>query len=283
MAKKRKRKKKQQKNYSTIKDHKYQGKKLIPTLRQIPNFQTVSWVNDRLPDMLWAILLVKHLPREHALNVFRLIVKYIDSLPKDEKFGDITHTGLSKLPSEQLDDVLSIITFSQEQKQALAPLLLLDELPAKEAWAKVLEVDEAYIDWESLMIAVAHTLGHQSQASTDCRWLRVFCAMVAYELPSLRDQETKDGIAFYPNVGDLRAIRPSIRAFENALTTEEKLSRTDTERLIWAEKLWDECLVKTPCFQPNFKFTEADISTVTTKERLDEVYNLLVEHTYKQY
>ena len=280
MAKKRKRKKKQQKNYSTIKDHKHQGKKLIPTWRQIPNFQTVSWVNDRLPDMLWAILLVKLLPREQALNDFWQIIKYIDTLPKDEKFGDITHTGLSKLPTIHLDKVLSIITSRQEQKQALAPLLLLDELPAREAWAKVLEVDEVYIDWEPLMIAVAHTLGHQSQESTDCRWLRVFCAMVAYEFPSPRDQETKDGIAFYPNVGDLRAIRPSIRAFENALTTEEKLSGTDTERLAWADKFWDKCLVKTPCFQPNSKFTEADISTVTTKERLDEVYNLLVEHTY---
>ena len=102
MAKKRKRKKKQQKNYSTIQDHKHQGKKLIPIWRQIPNFQTVSWMNDRLPDMLWAILLVKLLPREHALNVFQSVVKYIDSLPKGEKFGDITHTGLSKLPSETI-------------------------------------------------------------------------------------------------------------------------------------------------------------------------------------
>ena len=281
MAKKRKRKKKQQKNYSTIKDHKHQGKKLIPTWRQIPNFQTVSWMNDRLPDMLWAILLVTLIPREQALDVFRLIVKYIDALSNEEKFGDITHTGLSKLPPKHLDDVLSIITSCQEQKQALAPLLLLDELPAKEAWVKVLEVDEAYIDWEPLMIAVAHTLGHQSQESTDCRWLRVFCAMVAYELPSPPDQEIKDGIVFYPNVGDLRAIRPSIRAFENVLTTEEKLSKTDTERLTWAEKFWDECLVKTQCFQPNSNYTETDISAGTTEEHIAEVRNLFVEHTHK--
>ena len=280
MAKRRKGKKKQQKKYSTIKDHKHQGKKLIPTWRQIPNFQTVSWMNDRLPDMLWAILLVKLLPREQALNVFRLIVKYIDGLPEDKKFGDVTHTGLSKLPSKHLDDVLSIISAHQQQKQALAPLLLLEELPAKEAWTKVLDVDATNTDWEPLMIAVAHTLGHQSQAATDCRWLRVFCAMVAYELPAPRDKETLDGINFYPNVGDLRAIRPAIRAFENGLTTEEKLSGTDTERLTWADKFWDECLVKTPCFQSNSKFTETDISTVTTKERVDEVYNLLVEHTY---
>ena len=280
MAKKRKRKKKPQKKYSTIKDHKHQDKKLIPILRQIPNFQTVSWMNDRLPDMLWAILLVKQLPREQALNVFRLIVKYIDGLPKDEKFGDVTHTGLSKLPSEQLDDVLSIITLRQEQKQALAPLLLLDELPAKEAWTKVLDIDGTNIEWEPFMIAVAHTLGHQSQESTDCRWLRVFCAMVAYELPGPPDKETLDGITFYPNVGDLRAIRSSIRAFESGLTTEEKLTGADAERLAWADTFWDECLVKTSCAASNSNSIEADTSVGTTEERLEEVWNFLVKHTH---
>ena len=60
---------------------------------------------------------------------------------------------------KQLDDVLSIITLGQEQKQALAPLLLLDELPAKEAWTKVLDIDGTNTEWEPLMIAVAHALG----------------------------------------------------------------------------------------------------------------------------
>ena len=280
MAKKRKRKKKQQKNYSTIQDHKHQGKKLIPIWRQIPNFQTVSWMNDRLPDMLWAILLVKLLPREQALNVFRLIVKYIDGLPEDEKFGDVTHTGLSKLPSKHLDDVLSIISAHQEQKQALAPLLLLDELPAKEAWTKVLDVDATNTDWEPLMIAVAHTLGHQSQAATDCRWLRVICAMIADKLPPPPDIERIDEIICYPNRGDRRAVRPSIRSLENLLTTEEKLTGIDTERLAWADKFWDECLIKTPCFSPNSSFTEANTSAGTTEERLEKVWDILVKHTY---
>ena len=183
MAKKRNRKKKpQQKNHSKIQSHKRHGKKLISTLGQIPNLHPSSWMNERLPDMLWAILLVTLLPREQVLNVFRLIIKYIDLLPKNEKFGDITHTGLAKLPSKQLDDVLSIITFSQENKQALTYLLSFDELPAKEAWTKVLETDETHSDWEPLMIGILHTLDHQSQESTDCRWLRLMCATVGYEL-----------------------------------------------------------------------------------------------------
>ena len=277
MAKKRKRKKKQQKNYSTIQDHKHQGKKLIPIWRQYPNLHPISWTNDRLPDMLWAILLVTRLPREQALNVFRLIVKYIDGLPEDEKFGDITHTGLSKLPSKHLDKVLSIITFRQEQKQALAPLLLLDELPAREAWTKVLDVDGTNSDWEPLMIAVGRTLDHQSQESTDCRWLRLMCALIGYEL--MLPPEEINGLIYYPDHGDLREVRPTIRSLE-MICEKEGQDKINAERLAWADKFWDDCLAKTPCLPPNSNFTEADISASTTEERLGKVYNLLVKHTH---
>ena len=54
---------------------------------------------------------------------------------------------LSKLPSERLDDVLAIITEQQEQKEVLVPLLLFDELPAREAWAKALNIDRVSDDW----------------------------------------------------------------------------------------------------------------------------------------
>ena len=183
------RKKKRQKpslreNYSTIPEHKHQGKKLIPPLRQIFEKEEPgsSWRNERLPEMLWAILLVTHLPREHALSVFRLVAKYIKELPKNDRFYDVTHTGLSKLPPDRLDDVLSIIIGGQEQREALVPLLLLDELPCREIWAKALVVNRVYENWEPLMISVAKTLWHQTQESTDCRWLKVFCMLVAEKL-----------------------------------------------------------------------------------------------------
>ena len=155
-------KERQQKNYSTIQDHNRQGKKLLPIWSQYPNMRPVSWRNDRLPDMLWAILLVTLLPRDHALKVFLQVVEYINRLPEDEKFSDVTHTGLSKLPSKHVDEVLSIILAREEQKQVLTPLLLLDNLPGRETWAKVLGVHRIVDDWKPLMIAVARTLDHQS-------------------------------------------------------------------------------------------------------------------------
>ncbi len=279
MAKKRKRPKKRRKTYSTIQDHERQGKKLVPIWRQYPNMQPISWMNDRLPDMLWAALLVTHFPQNQVLNVFRLVIKYIDSLPEDKQFGDITHTGLSKLPSERLDEVLSIILVQEEHKQILTSLLLLDELPGREAWARALGVERSAGDWRPLMIAIGCTLDHQSQESTACRWLRLRCAMIENKL-LLQDQEAIKGILYYPNYGDLRSVRSTIRALENAISGEEMLRENTTERFAWADKFWDECLTKTPCYPFNVGAEKTDILPGTTVERPGEVYSCLVEHTH---
>ena len=280
MAKRKKHQKKsQQKNYSTISAHKRQGKKLIPPLVDNFDFTNSSWTDDRLPEMLWAILLVTHLPREYVLNVFRQVAKYIEDLPEDDKFDDVTHTGLSKLPSEHLDDVLAIITDQQEQKEVLAPLLLLDELPGQEVWAKALNVDRTSDDWNLLMESVWHTLWHQTQESTDCRWLKVLCRMmagklkIAFENPEDSRQWVNE-ILYYPDYGDPSKVRASIRASEIVPAP------LASNQAGWAAKFWSECLAKTPCFPININFPSMEISTGTTRERLSKVYNLLVEHTH---
>ena len=281
MAKKRKsRKKNSRKKYSTIPQHKLQGKTLIPPIYQIGNQENASWRNDRLPEMLWAILLVTHLPRENALNVFRQVAKYIEQLPEEDKFHDVTHTGLSQLSPEHLDAVLSIIVTQQEQQEVLTPLLLFDELPSRETWAKVLNIDRVSDDWIPLMIAVSDTLWHQTQESTDCRWLKVLCRMVAgkikiaFEKPEESKQWVEE-ILRYPYHGNLNKVSSSIRSAEIG-TSASSLNRSR-----WAAKFWSECLAKTSCFPFNSTPTETNISAGTTVKHLGEVYNLMVEYTYK--
>ena len=281
MAKSQKHQKRsQQKNYSTISEHKHQGKKLIPPLVHNFDLHNASWKNERLPEMLWAILLVTHQPREDALNVFRKVAKYIEDLPNDKKFDDVTHTGLSKLPSELLDDVLGIITERQEQKEVLAYLLLFDELPGREVWAKALNIDTIKNDWSPLMESVWHTLGHQTQESTDCRWLTVLCLMMAgkmkcaFENPKESIQWTNK-ILYYPNYGDQSEANASVRAAEIGIGSKS------SNQSGWAAKFWGECLAKTPCFPINANFAGMEISPGTTRERLSTVYNLLIEHTHR--
>ena len=280
MAKSKKRQNKSQpKNYSTIPEHKREGKKLIPPLVHNFGLTKASWKDDRLPEMLWAVILVTHLPRENALNVFRRVAKYIEDLPDDDKFDDVTHTGLSKLPSERLEDVLAIITDQQEQSEVLASLLLLDELPGREAWAKALNVDRISDNWDPLIESVGHTLWHQTQESTDCRWLTVLCKMmagklkIAFENPEESRQRVNE-ILYYPNCGDQSQVGASVRA------NEMQIGSLLSHQSGWAAKFWSECLAKTPCFIINTNFPSTKISKGTTRERLSKVYNRLVEHTH---
>jgi len=54
-----------------------------------------------------------------------------------------------------------------------------------------------------------------------------------------------DEIIGYPNVGDMRAVRPSIRSMEGAL---HRLKADGTEeRPNWSVEFWDRCLAETGC------------------------------------
>ena len=278
-TKRKSQKKLQQKKYSTITQHKFMGKKLIPPIYQIGNQKDASWIDDRLPEMLWAILLITQLPRGYALDVFRQVAKYIDDLPEEDKFHDVTHTGISTLPPEHQDAVLSIITARQEQKDILVSLLLFEELPGRELWAKALNIDKVSDDWTPLMISVSDTLCHQTQESTDCRWLKVLCRMmagkikIAFENPTESKQWVEE-ILHYPNHGDPSKVGASIRAAEIG-TSDSSINQSE-----WTVKFWDECLVKTPCFPFNSSFTKTDVSAGTTVEHVREIYQFLIEHTH---
>ena len=269
----------QQKNYSTIPQHKQQGKTLSPPIHQMGTLELVSWMNDRLPEMLWAILLITHLPRNYVLNVFRNVSKYFKELPENDNFQDVTHTGLSKLSPEHLDEVLSIITAKKEQKEALTPLMLFGELPAQEAWKKALDFDEIHIDWEPLMKTVSVTFWHKSQEATDCRWLRVLCALVTKKFTICLEEQSEseqavNDIIYYPTHGDQLKVGASIRANELMI---DNIFQNQSE---WAVSFWDRCFANTTCFQLNSHHAKTSILAGTTFERLSEVWDLLVKHTH---
>jgi hypothetical protein len=139
----------------------------------IPGINLQSWLNDRLPEMLWSALLIAALGRERALEKFRAIAALIPQLPAGKRLVQPTLSSLAALEEGTLHRFLSKICSDDETKDALRPLLHFDDLPAKEYWAKAIDQSPAIRDWESLQAAVLPVLDHQSQEATDCRWLRV--------------------------------------------------------------------------------------------------------------
>jgi hypothetical protein len=272
--KKKAKKKSKSKHYTALEKHRRKGKKLVPPLLDVPNLSLASWANDRLPEMLWAALLLTQTSRSKALGVFKEIGRFITRQPDKKLFSDVSHTALSKLEPEKALELMVLIASKTPQRKALLPLLLFDSLPARELWSRALAPADDSLDWEVLMHAVARTLEHQSQEATDLRWLRIYTLIVAgmFMLPS---QEMAKEFLYYPDYGDMRKVQPSIRASEGAMSLADK---TETD---WPKDFWRECVEKTPCFPLNLDRAGHETEEPhTTVEQLVKVYNKLIDHNH---
>jgi Family of unknown function (DUF5677) len=264
-------KKKAEKSYSGIDAHKREKKSLIPPLMAIPGVVLQSWVNERLPEMLWAALLISRLGREHALERFRTAAALVPNLPIKERMIEPTLSGLASLDGKILRRFLSVVCTDSESKNALRPLLLLDELPAKQVWAITIGLTPVPEDWESLKMAVLAVLDHQSQEATDCRWLRVLFHVLSgkFHLPT---KEHVREILNYPAFGLQQKVRPTIRSMEGIL---DQFSKSASN---WPASFWKQCLRDTPCDARHTLEAESLPLIATTGRRLREVREALARH-----
>ena len=268
----RKHTKSEAKDYTPLAGHQRKGSKLTPPLATIPKLKTMSWTNDRLPEMLWATLLVSSLPRERALATFRALASYIAEYENGEKPHDITHSGLARTQPPILASMLAYLMASAPDiRGALRPLLLFESLPARDHWAQAISLEPAPDDWNALATAVSRTLFHQSQEATDCRWLRLICLGAADKL-ALPTQEIANELNRYPSHGDMREVRPTIRSTEGAVASMFELDPK------WASGFWAECLDKTPCVLLPAGTDQVAPQAGTTRQRVVEVYGLLAQH-----
>jgi len=267
---------------TTIAGHKQQGSKLTPPLATLPNLDFQSWKDDRLPEMLWAALIVSRLDQMTALLLMAQSIEFLGEKRVElESNGDkssvsidcdVTHTGLSQMDPELLHGFLSELTPTEKSRLVLRPLLLFDDLPAREAWVEALKMEPETSDWNNLMHAVALALDHQSQEATDCRFIRLM-AVIAGGLLHVPKQMLDEYLA-YPNV-NLHKVRPSIRANEIAMGGMSGLT-TNHE---WSAKFWAQCLRDTECWPLHVEVASAKGPQIkTTLSRVQEVKTLLIDH-----
>src|SRR6266404_3454060 len=83
------------KSYSGIDAHKRQKKVLVPPLMAIPGVALQSWMNDRLPEMLWSALLISRLGRTRSLECFRRVAALVPNLPMEKRTVQPTLSGLA--------------------------------------------------------------------------------------------------------------------------------------------------------------------------------------------
>jgi uncharacterized protein DUF5677 len=224
-----------------ISGHQKKGKVLHPPFVQFGLGKgLVSWMNDRLPEMIWAALLISALGREAALKELRKFMRFVAENPDRESLHDCTLTGFGNLEGSLQSAVIGFLCRSDVAKQALAPLLLFEGLPARVTWQQKLEAET--VDSSApiaLMEAVRLTLFHQWQEATDCRWVRLMCAAFGRRvIIPIEELKLLNG---YPHLGDQTHVRPSIRSMEGLMNMGQE------PNLSWPKAFWSECWEKTPC------------------------------------
>jgi hypothetical protein len=236
-----------------------------------------SWVNEVLADALWSVLLAGLLPREKVLAAFRLIIMTIKRNKESYERTMLVHSQLADLTPLLFDDLFAPIIQDEEARHALSCLLVFETLPDKHHWQRLLASSAS--EWpdvgERLAIAVATCFDHQSQEATDCRWLRVMTVLAEGNLLFDVSMGARfEELVHYPDRGDMRSVRPSIRALEMSTRDSVRVS----SRAAWSEEFWSECWKNTGCIP-----SHRDEGTIRTDhsnvfEQIVSIHDNLTKH-----
>ena len=261
---------------SRLSDYQREGGRLLPPLRQLSQLQpsSSSWISDRLPDLIWAALLVTQFPRETVIELFRSVADGIRREGEGAPY-DLRLTGLAAaLPAS--GEIINFVCSPSVAKEALSPLLLFPDLPGRQAWSEAIARNPDDDAWQTLASAVATVLNHQSQAATDIRWATVLCSVAAGRFHFIKgktDHILKE-LLFYPHLGNQQTVEPTIRAIEGAWIN---LSYKDSNSN-WALSFWNYCLNNTLCFPLSIKDSSTLPTPGTTTSQMSIVAQALLRH-----
>ncbi len=239
------------------------------------NIGMTSWRDNGLNEMLWAALIRANFEQEVSIRLFNKIIINAREADPDHKDTYITHSVLSVLDDKQFDFIMMPVLENPEFTEVLSSLLYLECLPDKHHWERHLNKPaNENSHSEYLMKAIAFCMEHQSQEATDIRWFRLMYFISVQQRLFFPESmsETLEGFRRYPNYGDQRKIRPSIRAMEIMLRAPHDDSKKVSEDrrmlphdippslldevpLPWADAFWDECLEKTDCILGDTEIT----------------------------
>jgi hypothetical protein len=242
-----------------------------------------SWKDNALPLYGWAALTAGLLSREKYLPIFREIALRVKTRHddfKDELY--LNHIALKESSNTQFDFVFQPLLKLQELRPYFASLAKLHSLPDREHWKRYgADDDKSDADFTALASGYTQCFDHQSQQATDIRWLILmnFLANDRIVLGQPMEERFLE-IVEYPNRGDMRSVRPSIRAIEISLRgdpNEKNHKEKDKKYNQTAEEIWAELFAGTPCMPLPFLEPVAFDYRDVTKEAFD-LYKSVAGH-----
>lgn len=262
-----------EKNRTPLEGHQRQGKTLVPPFLGAAGTKTqlASWMNERLPEMLWATLVIAATDREYALAHFRKVLGFVAGHSRRADLWDFRLSGIARLEPMLRKDVIAAITDDSPARTALAQMCFYPSLPGLETWEAHLPKRE--FDGELLMRAVGGTLWHQSQEATDIRWLRAAAQLVAGKL-HIPEAMTRSWLN-YPNESEMHTVHTGIRAAELSL------GALAAPSLEWPDAFWDHNW-KNPnsskCIPLPLRAAPQPVGEIVTRRKVQETVELVEHH-----
>ena len=216
-------------------------------------------MDERVPELLWACLVRGVLPRNEALEVFRevaLIAREFVDAPGALNEIIPSQSNLAERIPLLIPRIVQIVTKYPLGYAALRPLIAVESLPGRDLWVAALGLEPDPNELNALADAIPDYLGHQTEHSTDVRWLVVLYGGLSHRIVYQTTMaERVDEIRRYPNFGDLRKVRPSIRASEQMVW----VGPNGADPVFpWSEAFWRECHERTPCIVLEQEVTEVN-------------------------
>jgi hypothetical protein len=271
-------------NITGLARHKREKKGLRAPFHQLQrNMIFKSWKDDALPLYSWCAVAIGIMPRENYLKVFREIahrVKYRHDTFNDEIF--VNHASLRDLSNHQFDFIFEPLLSENNVRPHFASLSILRCLPDRDHWSRYGQIREGEAtDLSDLASGYAQCFDHQSQQATDVRWLIVISFLANDKLtldPSMSERFHE--IVEYPNRGDMRSVRPSIRAMELTLRGDPRdmnANRKENKHETIAEEIWTELYDLTDCMPLPF-LSPVEFDTRECHREVFDIYNELIAH-----
>lgn len=215
-------------------------------LKDLGGLHWSSWLDDQLPNVLWATLIIGNTERENALQIFRDITSCAAVILKDMQEPFLHHNYLSSLSYDDFSEIFAPLLNNEEILKACSSLTLVESLPDYQHWINFFSELSLQPCAEDLARGVASCLDHQSQEATDVRWMKVLFVVKLGKVQA--PNKFLESVSRYPYEGDMRSVRPAIRAFEMATRTFESESQNKGDiPAAKSSEFWEEMLKKSPC------------------------------------
>jgi hypothetical protein len=231
--------------HSSLDSHIRDRKSLKAPLLAAGNINTISWTNKRLPQVLWTALLTSVLSREHYMRHLCSVAKAAMSFREiTEVYPD--HSMIAAITEDQFSRLFGSVFSDEQAREALSPLMVLENLPDRSHWQAYLPNGDSEKSWRALADAILACSDRRAQPAIDIRWLRVVYLALQHRVvfPQGKSEEIVKMLCEYPNGSEPEWAGATIGALEMA-TDQVFLGN-------WSDAFWKECLDQTGCIFPEF-------------------------------